>query len=270
MIDILRGRFTIRGEFFVISGFIIITCLFLLYTKYQDPSQLVPQSIDSIQRFAFMFYVVFLAAFGLIGLGMYKFHKEKNNTLGLFGKIATLTWNDKSRKIFVSCIFIYGVFFSFLSGTLVYQPELVFSYHYGVNIPSVELIPCCDTVGYMPLILIYLTEHVGLQIIPINLLLQIIVSYLVALNVSLVFAANSISKKRRSIGSIGAATGLFIACPTCAGSAVSLILGPIAGITASIVLGQLQTLFIAISIPILLYSPFFLVRRISRLSDECN
>ena len=269
MVETLRGRFNIRGKFLIILGFITITILFLLYSKYQDPSQLVPQSIDSVQRLAFMFYVIFLTAFGLIGFGMYKFHQENINTPSLLGRIATLTWNVKSRKIFVSCFIIYGIFFTLLSGTLVYQPELIFSYHYGVNIPSVELIPCCDTVGYMPLVLVYITEHIGLQIIPINLLLQIIVSYLVALNVSLVAATSNISRKRRSVGSIGAATGLFIACPTCAGSAISLFLGPIAGITASIVLGQLQTLFIAISIPILFYSPFFIVKRISRSSNNC-
>ena len=68
----------------------------------------------------------------------------------------------------------------------------------------------------MPKIIVYLTEHVGLQIIPINLILQIIVSYLVAVNSSIAINAYTMSKKSRSASTIGAATGLFIACPTCA------------------------------------------------------
>ena len=42
---------------------------------------------------------------------------------------------------------------------------------------------------------VYLTEHVGLQIIPINLILQIIVSYLVAVNSSIAISAYTLSKK---------------------------------------------------------------------------
>ena len=35
------------------------------------------------------------------------------------------------------------IFFSATSGTLVYQPEVDFSYHYGAEIPSIQVIPCC-------------------------------------------------------------------------------------------------------------------------------
>ena len=133
---------------------------------------------------------------------------------------------------------------------MVYQPEINFITHYGATIPSGFIAPCCDDPGYMPKIIIYLTEHVGLQIIPINLILQIIVSYLVAVNSSIAISAYTMSKKGRSMGSIGAATGLFIACPTCAGTFLSIFIGTASGIGLSVLLTQLQTVFIGLSIPI--------------------
>ena len=53
------------------------------------------------------------------------------------------------------------------------------------------------------------------------------------------------------MSSVGAATGLFIACPTCAGTFLSIFIGTASGIGLSVLLTQLQTLFIGLSIPIL-------------------
>ena len=47
----------------------------------------------------------------------------------------------------------YGIFFSLVSGTLVYQPEVNFVTHYGATIPSGFIAPCCDGPGYMPKII---------------------------------------------------------------------------------------------------------------------
>ena len=114
----------------------------------------------------------------------------------------------------------------------------------------------------MPEILVYLTDHVGLQIIPVNLVLQVVVSYLVGLNTAIAVSVYSISKKGRNASTIGAITGLFIACPTCSGSFLSLFIGTASGIALTIALTQLQTLFIAISIPILLTTPFIMARKL--------
>jgi len=176
-----------QGKSLIILGFVSMAILFLIYGRYQDPELVTPDAIDSYLRLAHGFYVILLLSFGAMAFGLYRFHKQKaeSNTKGLLYIIALVTWNSKSRKIFVATFVIYGIFFSLTSGTLVYQPEVIFSYHYGVVIPSAEIIPCCDAPGYMPKILVYLTEHVGLQIIPINLVLQIVVSYLVGLNAAI-------------------------------------------------------------------------------------
>jgi len=259
-----------KGKPFLILGFVGIAILFLIYSRFQNP-EITPDAIPVIQRMALGFYIVLLLCFGAISFGLYKFHKQKayEKKITLVNIIASITWNNKSRKIFVVTFIAYGVFFSLSSGTLVYQPEVIFSYHYGAIIPSAEIIPCCGQPGYVPSILVYITEHIGLQIIPINLVLQITVSYLVGLNTTIAISTIALSKKGRSLSGIGATTGLFIACPTCVGTFLSIFIGTASGIALTIAITHLQTLFIAITIPILLVTPFILANRLKNLDGSC-
>ena len=260
------------GKKLIVLGFVVIAVLFIMYSRYQDPELIMPNTLDSIQRLANGFYIILLAALASITFGIYQFHKykvqKKNNDLLTI--IALATWNSKSRKTFIITFVLYGIFFSLVSGTLVYQPQINFSTNYGAEIPSGFIAPCCDSPGYMPKIIVYITEHVGLQIIPINLVLQIIVSYLVGLNTSIAINAYTISKKGRGVSTIGAAAGLFIACPTCAGSFLSIFVGTASGIALSIALVQLQTLFIAISIPILVVTPFLMAKKLRNKDGSCK
>lgn len=260
------------GKKLIVLGFATIVIIFILYTRYQNPELITPDSIDSIQRIAYGFYIILLAAFGAIMYGIYLYHREKVEKKGkdIATIIALTTWNSRSRKVFVMTFVGYGIFFSLVSGTLVYQPEVNFVTHYGATIPSGFVSPCCDEPGYMPKIIVYLTEHVGLQIIPINLVLQVIVSYLVGLNASIAVSAYAISKKGRGMSTVGAATGLFIACPTCAGTFLSIFIGTASGIALSIALTQLQTLFIAISIPVLLVTPFVMAKKLRNADGSCK
>ena len=263
---------TNKGKKLIVLGFATIAIIFLIYSRYQDPELLTPSAIDSIQRIAYGFYITLAVSFGAIAFGMYRYHKEKVEINGkdLSTIIALATWNSKSRKIFVITFIGYGIFFSLVSGTLVYQPEVNFAIHYGAAIPSGFIAPCCDGPGYMPKIIIYLTEHVGLQIIPINLVLQVTVSYLVGLNTAIAVSAFTISKKGRGMSTVGAIIGLFIACPTCAGSFLSIFIGTASGIALSIALAQMQTLFIAISIPVLLVTPYILAKKLRNSDGSCK
>lgn len=255
---------TAKGKKLIVLGFVTILILFLIYHRYQDPELLTPSAFNSIQRISYGFYITLVASLGSIYFGMYRYHKWKVENKGrdLVTIIALTTWNSKSRKIFVVTFIVYGTFFSLVSGTLVYESQINFATDLGEKIPSGFISPCCDNPGYMPKIIIYLTEHVGLQIIPINLVLQIIVSYLVGLNASIAVNAYTISKKGRGASTIGAISGLFIACPTCAGSFLSIFIGTASGIALSIALTQLQTLFIAISIPVLLITPYLMAKKL--------
>jgi len=260
-----------KGKALIITGFVCIGILFLIYSSVQN-LELTPDAIPIIERIALGFYLILLLAFGAIAYGLYRFHKQKasddNNKILTF--IAKITFNSKSQKIFLVTFVLYGIFFSFTSGILIYQPEVTFSYHYGATIPSVHITPCCGEPGYMPKIIVYLTEHLGLQIIPINLVLQLVVSYLVGLNVALAVNAISISKKVGGLSGIGATTGLFIACPTCVGTFLSLFVSASSAVAFTIAITQFQTIFILITIPVLLTTPFIMGRKLKAKLDNCK
>jgi len=261
-----------KGRLLIILGFVVIGVLFVWYSRYQDSDFLTPGTLDIIQRIAYGFYIILIACFGAIFYGIHLYHKEKvaRGENDLVSIIAQVTWNSKARKVFVVTFIGYGVFFSLASGILVYQPQVDFAYHYGAEIPSGFVAPCCDGPGYMPKVIVYLTNHIGLQVIPINLVLQVTVSYLVGLNTAIAVMAFQISKKGSGASSIGAVTGLFIACPTCAGTFLSVFVGTASGIAISVALAQMQTLFIGLSIPILLVTPFILAKKLQNPDGSCK
>tara|TARA_B100001179_G_scaffold220816_1_gene195684 strand:- start:260 stop:814 length:555 start_codon:yes stop_codon:yes gene_type:complete len=178
--------------------------------------------------------------------------------------------NSKSRKIFLVTFIAYGMFFSLTSGLIVYQPDVIFSHHYNAIVPSAHMTACCGEPGYMPQIIVYITEHIGLQIIPINTVLVIIVSYLVGLNTALAVKAIYITKKSGGLTSIGAITGLFVACPTCISTFFALFVGSTSVIAFTVILTHLQTLFVGITIPILLLTPILIAKKIQKKDDGCT
>ena len=253
----------------IVLGFISIVVLFIIYARLENPG-ITPDAVSSIERLSISFYILLTLSFGIIGIGLRKYQRKTAATGNrtAISMICNSTISKNSLKVFIITFVLYGFFFSMTSGILVYQPEVIFSYHYGAEIPSAHIAPCCGPVGYMPKIIGYVTEHVGLQIIPINLVLQVTVSYLVATNTALAVNAISITKKSGGLGSIGAATGLFIACPTCIGSFLSLFVGATSVVAFTIAVTELQTLFIAITIPILILTPFIISRKVIRSQNK--
>jgi hypothetical protein len=222
-----------------------------------------------MERLAIGFYIILFMSFGAIGYGIYRYHQRKviENDHGVLSIIAKTTMDVKSRKIFIVTFIVYGMFFSLTAGLIVYQPDIIFSYHYDAIVPSAHMNACCGDPGYMPTIIVYLTEHVGLQIIPINLVLVLTVSYLVGLNTALAVKAISITRKSGGLTSIGATTGLFVACPTCVGTFFAIFIGSSSAVTFTVILTQLQTLFVGITIPILLLTPIIIAKKIQKKDD---
>ena len=255
---------------FILIGFVVIGIIFVLYSNI-DNFSISTDSVQAIERLAIGFYIILLMSFGAIGYGIYRYHHRKaiENTNRILTIIAKTTMNSKSKKIFVVTLMIYGVFFSLTSGLIVYQPDVTFSYHYDAIIPSAYMNVCCGEPGYMPTIIVYITEHVGLQVIPINLVLVLVVSYLVGLNTALAVKAISITRKSGGLTSIGAATGLFVACPTCVSTFFALFIGSTSAITFTVILTQLQTFFVGITIPILLLTPILIAKKIQKKDDDC-
>ena len=253
---------------FIIIGFAVIGIIFLLYSRMNDFS-ITTDSVQSVERLATGFYVILFMSFGAIGYGIYRYHQRKaaENVHGILAIIAKTTMDVKSRKIFIVTFIAYGMFFSLTAGLIVYQPDVIFSYHYDAIVPSAHMNACCGDPGYMPTIIVYMTEHVGLQIIPINLVLVLIVSYLVGLNTALAVKAISITRKSGGLTSIGATTGLFVACPTCVGTFFAIFIGSSSAVTFTVILTQLQTLFVGITIPILLLTPIIIAKKIQKKDD---
>ncbi len=251
----------------IIAGFLSIMASFLIYTRY-DYAAVTQEMTPALERVAVAMYVVLFMSFGAIAYGLYKFYKIKIAQGGdsISSIIANSINNKRSKQIFVAISIGYGIFFSLTSGILVYQPEVIFSQHYGALVPSVNITPCCGPAGYMPTIVGYLTEHVGFKIIPINFVFQITVSFLVGLNFALASKAFSIYKKTGGMSGFGAVTGLFIACPTCAGTLLSTLVGAGAVGVFTIALTQLQTAFIAVSIPVLLVTPVIMAKNIRKFT----
>ncbi len=262
---------TTKSKSLIISGLIAIVVLFLIYAR-SSSLVLTPEAIPVLERIAVVFYIILIMSFLAISYGLYKYQNQKviENKEGLLSIIATMTLNKKSRRIFILTFIGYGIFFSLTSGMLVYQPEVVFSYHYNAEIPSAHITPCCGEPGYMPKIIVYFTEHIGLQIVPINLVLQIIVSYLVGLNTALAVSAFTFFKKGSGFSGIGATTGLFIACPTCVGAFSSIFIGSAGAIAFTFAITQMQTLFILITIPVLLITPFIMAKKLRSQTKNCE
>ena len=257
----------------IIVGFLAITISFLAYARNEDLT-VTPAAMPALQRLAIATYVILFISFGAIGWGMYKFYKSKVSfpDSSISSIISNAINNKRAKKIFVTSAIAYGIFFALTSGIILYKPDINATDYGFPKPPHIELSPCCDLPGYMPMIFAFFTEHLGLQIVPLNLVLAVVVSFLVGLNFALSSATFSIAKSGRKMGTFGAITGLFVGCPTCAGTAFTMLFGLGAGATSFTLFltsyeAQLQTIFIAVSIPILLATPLIMARKIREFQN---
>ena len=254
----------LRKRIGIILPLVVIVTLFLIYSRFQESTIISPDVLQVLERLAIGFYIILSLSIMALGIGLRSYHKkaaQKNDNSMQF-IVSYILLRKRSKKIFWITFFVYGAIFSMASGTLVYQPDVTFSLHYNADVPSAFIAPCCDPIGYMPKIIVYMTENVGLQIIPANLLLQITVSYLVAFNMAIAVPAIFLSRKTGSgLCGTGSVAGLFIACPTCAGTFLTIFFGTALSSGFTLYLVQLQTVFIALSIPVLLITPVYMAKK---------
>ena len=197
-------------------------------------------------------------------------------------KIIIKIINDKKYfRFFWPTSIGYGFFYAVVSSMFIYRPDNI-SDIYGVSIPSL-IITSYGPVGYVPTIAAYFTEHIGLLIIPINLIITVVVSALVGLNtvISLYAFANRPKNKKSSttaatssgsiLGALGVTTSLFAACPTCASFYIfSIMAGSLAPTIAAFAVTY-YVLFIVVSIPLLLVTPFITALSIRRMMvGQCS
>jgi hypothetical protein len=266
--------------FFV--GFFSLVIAFLIYSRLTMPSsELLRVESDELIRLAYGMLAITAASIAAMLYGAYIIFRSEQIRTTLDSPDSLISFIIRSFsgrdywKMMIVAAISYGVFFGFLSQILVYRADVSFT-EKEIKVPSFNLIPCCAAPGYMPMLTVYITDHFLILIIPINVILATIVSLLVGFNVALsVFAfrlKKSLQTKTSLAAGIGAASGLFVGCPTCAGSLISALLGigvAGAGGTSASVLAPFQTLFIAASIPALVVAPFLIARSIKSASS-CN
>jgi hypothetical protein len=266
--------------FFV--GFFSLVIAFLIYSRLTTPSsELLRVESQDLMGLAWGMLAITAASMASMVYGAYVIFRSEHirtalgPTNSLISFITGAFSDRKYWKIMIVAAIGYGIFFGFLSQILVYRADVSFNER-GIKVPSLDLIPCCSVPGYMPMATIYITDHFLILIIPLNVILATIVSLLVGFNVALSIYAfrlkKSLQTKTSLAAGIGATSGLFVGCPTCAGSLISALLGigiAGAGGTSASVLAPFQTLFIAASIPALVVAPFLIGRSI-RSASSCN
>jgi hypothetical protein len=254
----------------VFLGLFSLILTFIIYGRLTTPSgeqtvMIIPYLMNLANA---VFTIIFLSML-FVGYGIYRIFKAeqrlKANTNSLMFYITAAFLDNKYWKVMAIFAITYGIFFGFLSQIFIYRYDISFS-EQGITVPSVNVIPCCNMPGYVPMLTVFPTDHFLIMIIPINIILAVIVSVMVGFNISLTLYAFNLEKAQNtkrvsSVGSIGAISGLFVGCPTCAGSLFSMLLGYSVGTTMA-VLAPFQTLFILISIPSLILAPFLIGRGI--------
>jgi hypothetical protein len=266
--------------FFV--GFFSLIIAFIIYSRLTTPSsELLRVESQELTGLAWGILAITAASMASMAYGAYVIFRSEyvRTALGPTNSLISFitgAFSDRNYwKIMIVAAIGYGIFFGFLSQILVYRADVSFIER-GIEVPSLDLIPCCAAPGYMPMVTLYITDHFLILIIPLNVILATIVSLLVGFNVALsIFAfrlKKSLQTKTSLAAGIGATSGLFVGCPTCAGSLISALLGigiAGAGGTSASVLAPFQTLFIAASIPALVVAPFLIARSI-RSASSCN
>ena len=255
----------------VLLGVSSLILAFMIYGRLTSPSGEQPVMITPyLMNLANAVFTIIFISMLFMGYGIYRIFKAEQQRLktdanSLMSYITAAFLDNKYWKVMAISAIIYGIFFGFLSQIFIYRYDISFS-EQGITVPSVNVIPCCNMPGYVPMLTVFPTDHFLIMIIPINIILAVIVSVLVGFNISLTLYAFKLEKAQNTkrvsfVGSVGAISGLFVGCPTCAGSLFSMLLGYSVGTTMA-VLAPFQTLFILISIPSLILAPFLIGRGI--------
>lgn len=276
----------------ILLGVSIIGFNVMLYPHFL-PQTITSENNSMIQQQGYAFYIVLVGGKIIVLLGVFKLYwYYKTQSANVFSgttnsslfqpdltslsmpkpPLISIIANIASNRSYIFKVFLpvsigYGIFYSIVSSMLIVSLEGL-HHTMGIAAPS-AIIMTHGPVGYAPAIALAITDHIGLLIIPINLVILCIVSALVGLNAVLlayafqnrpaknIFSADRGHQMSSSpfMAGVGASTAIFAVCPTCASL---YIFGILAGSFASTITSfavSFYGLFAAISIPLLLISP---------------
>lgn len=204
---------------------------------------------NQLEGLAYLVVALTLAGMGFAAFGVRRClhsYRTDSNTPRTVAVIGRMLDHAKYRSVMAITTLVYGIVFAFVSGIIVYRPLENFGAEYLVSIPSTVVAVCCGTPGFVPVLTIYMTNHLGLLLIPADFAILVLVSALVGLNLTLILCQYENRPQGHSARwflGVGAACGLFTACPTCAGLLLSATMLSV-GSSAMILLSGLQPFFI--------------------------
>ena len=200
----------------------------------------------------------------LIALGIFLIYRATQSAgaggVTVYSIIGAAFSSRRNMKVAIAFGALYTALFSVLSGTVVYQPSVNFASVYGRSGPGYASAVCCGDFGSVPELNVYVAPayHLGVQLLPLSLLMLVLVPLLVTLNMAVVVESLRQKSMRtgRWVTTLGAFVGLITGCPTCAGYFLLSAAGGL-GVTAfTFVLDPYQAAFVAVSIPLLVAGPF--------------
>ncbi|MFL6486852.1 MAG: hypothetical protein ACJ71D_09125 [Nitrososphaera sp.] len=267
----------------IFLGLVFLAFDFLLYPLLL-PSTISQDKLRQIEAAAYAFYALFVIGLLTVAYGVHSLIfriRDKTQPLAsppgelkreirspliltldsMFETAITIMAERRNYKYFWAIGSGYGIVYGVVSGLLIFH-QGGFNVEYGVDVPS-TIIMSYGPVGYVPTLAIYVTNNVGLFVIPINLLVILIISALVGFNGALTVYA---IKKRRErslvtksgryslVNLAGSTLALFAVCPTCASFYIFAVLaGSLAPSIAAFTVA-FYTMFLGISIPLLVGS----------------
>ncbi|HEY6536349.1 MAG TPA: hypothetical protein VIY08_11230 [Candidatus Nitrosocosmicus sp.] len=290
-----------RGILLSIFSIVSLIAIFYLYSRNTLPGNdiFINNSLYTFAQTVLMMFGICIF-FILIGIKRALFTKEyfSYDPSKIIYYIQSIFKPRKYKTLFIIITTAYFIFFGFLSSVLIFfnNDGTVFSLFPNhthdnmnmknmnmknmnmtskINYPSYNLIICCNSIGYVPMLILSINSNFSFLLIPINFLLGLIISILVGLNITLnVYILKQIRSiklsKRNLIGFVGLSSGLFVGCPTCAGSFFYSIAGFSSLITFSF-LSAYQIIFIIITIPLLLINLVIMAKVLQgKFSDSCK
>ncbi len=287
----------------MLSG-ISLFLVFYIYSNNTAPENAVyiNQTLYNFALLVFISFFVFLFVF-LIGIKKAFFPRKtsESNPSTLMYHVQYAIKSKKNKMLFILVTILYFVFFAILSNIFIFfnadgtifslLPKTLTNEPHSTNstqhdnsnngqdendfqgltnqiYPKYNLIICCNSIGYVPMLILAINSTFSILLIPINFLLGVVISILVGFNITFnIYLIRQIKKlnlsKRNFFSIFGITSGLFIGCPTCAGSFFYSLAGFSSLITFSF-LSVYQIIFVFISIPLLVLSVVFMAKLLQK------
>lgn len=257
-----------------LTAIVVSTGFYWFAERFMKPAT--PATAAYYTWVAYLYFFAIIFCMAVIMLDFRRLSKARGQSIRQAG-VASLKpgWlipyvlsQEKYAKIFSFTAIAYGLFYAVITSMVVYQPSVDFVQAYGATFPSAIVATCCGSPFYVPVVTVYLVNHLGFLFIPLTVILLFAVATLVGLNLALVsFAYDNRAQGvgRGWLGGLGAMIGLFTGCPTCAGLFFANFLGGSGAVTFATLLGYYQPVFILLSLPILAVTPYLVSRSLSKV-----